>query len=82
MFILFVLVVLALFLYAFVQIVRGCLLLCKAMYYSILLLLNKERLIDKGYEKHVIKPSKDYKKFEKGFDEKIEGLINSKKIKF
>ena len=82
MFIFFVLVVAALFLHAFFQIVRGCLLLCKAMYYSILLLLNKERLIDKGYEKHVIKRSKDYKKFEKGFDEKIDGLINSKKIKF
>jgi len=82
MFILFVLVVAALFLYAFVQIMRGCLLLCKAMYYSVLLLLNKERLIDKGYDKYVTKPSKDYKKFEKEFDEKIDGLINSKKIKF
>ena len=70
-----------LFLYAFIQIMRGCLLLSKIVYYNVLLLFNKEKLIDKGFEKYVIKPSEDYQNFQDGFDENIENIINPKNFK-
>ena len=70
-----------LFVYALIQIVRGCLLLCKAAYYHLLVVFNNEKRIDKGYEKHVIKPSEDYQNFQNGFDEKIDHIINPKNFK-
>ena len=68
------------FLCAFVLILKGCLLLLKAIYYHVLLLFKKEKMIDHGYEKYIVKPSEDYKKFEKGFDENIDDIINPKRF--
>jgi len=69
-----------LFIYAFVLILKGCLLLLKAAYYYVLLLFKKEKMIDRGFEKHIIKPSEDYKKFDEGFDENIDDIINPKRF--
>ena len=66
------------FCYAIVQTIRAFILLFKAVYYYFLALLKKDNLVDRGFEKHVIKETTDYKKFEKGFDEEIDEIINPK----
>ena len=81
MIILLMLIAASLFLFASVLILKGCFLLLKAAYYYILLFLKKDKMIDRGFEKHVIKPSDGYKKFEKGFDEQIDDIINPKYFK-
>tara|TARA_R110002074_G_scaffold38796_1_gene104904 strand:+ start:422 stop:670 length:249 start_codon:yes stop_codon:yes gene_type:complete len=81
MFVLLMIIAACFFLYAFVLILKGCLLLLKAAYYHVLLLFKKEKMIDRGYEKHIVKPSDDYKKFDKGFDENIDDIINPKYFK-
>ena len=68
------------FCYAIVQTIRALILLFKAVYYYFLGLLKKDNLVDRGFEKHVIKPSDGYKKFEKGFDEEIDNIINPKRF--
>jgi len=68
------------FIYAFVLALKGCLLLLKATYYYVLLLFKKEKLIDRGFEKHVIKPSEDYKKFDERFNKEIDDIINPKRF--
>tara|TARA_B110001452_G_scaffold245989_1_gene231004 strand:- start:5 stop:253 length:249 start_codon:yes stop_codon:yes gene_type:complete len=68
------------FLYAFVLIMKACLLLLKAAYYYVLLLLKKDKMIDRGFEKHVIKSTDEFKKFDEGFDEEIDDIINPKRF--
>jgi len=68
------------FTYAFVLIIKSYLLLLKAAYYYVLFLLKNKKLIDRGFEKHIIKPSDDYKQFENGFDSEIDDLINPKRF--
>ena len=62
-------------LYILVRLIQGIILLLKALYYR---LLRDENKLNKGYIKHVIRPSKDYKEFEKNFDNNYNKFINPK----
>ena len=37
-------------------------------------------MIDRGFEKHVIKSTDEFKKFDEGFDEEIDDIINPKRF--
>lgn len=62
-----------LILFGLVQLFRGVIRLIKSVYYK---RFAREKAIDRGYEKYILKQSTEYKNFKKNVNKEINDLIN------